>query len=504
MKHLIASLSLLMALIGLAHSEEIIVTPKNPNGWVFGVQGSSKTVSWLLGYNRNAPNLGTGDYWMYTGECDGVPYAETDAFKGVPLASITRIGYDTFTPTIPGRGDIQIAPEMRIYLDVPGKPNGFYLQYSPGLQGNVPTGRWTSWNPLLGKWYNNQDGSGVVLPLAEWVAQYQNATLKNLRIYAGTISKDPNAHRIFSRWQMGVDNVSFSYALNSIVVYNFESDPMPAPEQTDKPIAKPLFETLFVNPLVIVQPSYYILYGDIINNETINNISQNENKAKELDPKPSKPDVYSASDGVYVPVVFKGNTTLKKVLSQLNNVGNPDETIKRGEVKVTEGGAFLFGGVPFYVPENNNTWDANDFQDDNEHKLVAPVKMSGVLEIKTIMGLTYATGATGTTFLEFRGSNGAFYRKELVVNKDIRDMRTSKFSTIVPPTVVVWSRPLMQLPKQEANWEMFLDMQTVTLPSEFLEQDLVSITVVDKGKHNAQRSFLAGLTIKIKSKKFNK
>lgn len=490
MKHLIAVLSLLVALMGFAHSEEIVVTPKNPNGWVFGVQGSSKTVSWLLGYNRNAPNLGTGDYWLYTGECDGVPYAETDAFKGVPLASITRIGYDTFTPMIPGRGDINIAPEMRIYLDVPGKPNGFYIQYSPGLQGNVPTGRWTSWNPLLGKWYNSQDGSGVVLPLVEWLAQYQNATLKNLRIYAGAISKDPGAYRIFSRWQLGVDNVSFSYALNSIVVYNFEADPVPVPEQGNKPSVAPVVGfSINISPIVIEYPVYYIYEGEPVEKKT----------PDKTEPKPTKPEEtpktnpYKVEDGTYIPLVFKGNTDILSILSQIAEVGNPDP-------KLTGGGAFLFGSIPFYIPKENNAWDAALYKDKLEHKMVVKANLDGVTEIHTLMNISNGTLEKDKLFIEFRGSRGSFYRVPLITNKHVRDWHWFQYNTIESPTKTVWSRHLTTH-KGHTDCELRLDSQVFKLPSEFADDTLQSVTIVDRGAQGVQRVFLAGMTAKVKLNK---
>ena len=493
MKNVITCLLFVLCLAGFAHSDEVVVTPKNPNGWTFGIQGSSKTAKWLLGFNKSAPNLGTGDWWSFTGEADGCPYAETAAFRGVPIASITRIGYDSYTPFGLGRTDVAIAPEMRLYLDVPGqKPGEVYLQYSPGNQGTVPQGRWASWNPLLGKWWSNKEGANTVLPLTEWVGMYREATINRLRIMTGTISSTPEGYRVFNNWVFGVDNVSFSYALTEIVTYNLESDPEPEKPKPGTVDSASIFNSyIVINPVTIYAPTYYIYNGEAVKQPEEKPIVKSDDTKPAVDP-------YKVSDGVYIPVLFKGNTTLKKVLSQLNFVGNPDETIVRGDIKITEGGAYLFGGVPFYIPKESNTWDSNVFEDADEHKLVVPAKLAGALEVRTIMGVTYATGAKETVFVEFRGSQGAFYRKELVTNQDIRDMRTSNFSKIQPPTQKVWSRPLMQLPKQGKDWEMFLDEQTIKLPAEFANQELTSITFVDKGAHNAQRSFLAGVTVKVK------
>ncbi len=482
--------------VGSCFAQEIIVTPSNRNGWDFGTSSphAKNSAAWFLGYMGPAPQIGRGDLWIYSGNGDGIGYGQTLQYRGIPLKSLSRLSYASYTP----RGMGNIAPTMNLCVDITGDSIGdIWLEYNPKLNGIVSDGMWSTWSPLQGRWWNSKYGSGDVRPLSEWLAAYPNAIIDIIRLQAGTWSKDSAA--FWGQTWYGIDTPVISVG-NGIALYNFEPD---APGTTKPPTAPSVGSLsntvtpyVVVNPLSIGNPSYYIDKGEAVQKPAPQPTQPQDVK---------KPDPYKLEDSAYVPVLFEGNTALKKVLSQLSSVGNPDETIKRDDIKITEGGAFLFGGVPFYIPnKKNNTWDTNEYADDVEHKLTIPVKLSNVVELRTIMGLTYATGAKGTVFLEFRGNKGAFYRKELVVNQDIRDFRTSNFSKIVPPTQKVWSRPLMQLPNQGKDWEMFLDEQTITLPAEFASQELDTVTIVDRGKHNAQRSFLVGVTAKVKTKKLDK
>lgn len=473
-----------------ASAQEIVVSPGNSNGWTFGTASpyTKNSAAWFLGYMGPMPQIGYGDLWLYSGRGDGLSYGQTSQYHGTPLSGINRLSYSTFT----GFGMNNVAPTMNLFIDVNEDGKGdVWLEFNPALNATVPLGRWTTWAPLQGKWWNNKFGVENLRSLPDWLTIYPNANIEIIRVQAGTWDKVA-AENWRSAWY-GVDMVTISNTLNTVVNYNFEPDQsqgkaLPSPTVGSLSTTNTVVPYIVVNPISIAYPVYYIFNGETVN-QTEKPISTESTK---------KTEVYKASDGVFVPVLFLGNSSLQKVLSQLNFVGNPDKTIPRGDIRVTEGGAYLFGGVPFYIPEKNNTWDSNEFTDSEEHKLFVPVNLKYATEVRTIMGLTYATGAPNTVYVEFRGSKGAFFKKEFVVNQDIRDMRTSNFSKIKPPTQKVWSRPLMQLPKQGKDWEMYLDEQTIVLPEEFSNQELVSITFVDKGKHNAQRSFLSGITVKVK------
>lgn len=475
MKHFITCLLFVLCLVGFAHSDEVIVTPKNPNGWTFGIQGSSKTAKWLLGFNKSAPNLGTGDFWTFTGEADGCPYAETAAFRGVPIASITRIGYDSFTPSIFGRSDIHIAPEMRLYLDVPGyKPGEIYLQYSPGNQGAaVPTGKWTSWNPLLGKWHSNKDNTPM--PLTEWVSIYREATISRMRLMSGTISSTPEGYRVFNNWMLGMDNVSFSYALNEIVFYNFESDPEP-PKAEIKPIITG-FALTIIGPTYINAPTYYIDNG----------APQGERPA----PEPKKEDVYAAESGYYyVPLVFNGNTDIKGIMDYNGQIDNKVNKYPN----FTNGGSFLFGGVPFYIPKTKNAWAGFIPKDDKPHSLAIKANISGVVSVHTMITMRLSTEKGKTIQLVFKAKSGKSFTKTLTEGSETRCYVHHTVNTIEPPAKNVWTY------RKDDKGEMRIDSQVITLPSDFLNEELESVTLVDNGS-GEYRAIFTGITLKIKINK---
>jgi hypothetical protein len=491
------SLILLNMTSATSQAEEVIVNVLNKQNWSFGTGQNAPTpttAKWFLGFLNGHPNNGTGSLWFYSGDADGWVYADYMGLKNVSLGSLTNLSYNTYTShTGPGREDVNIAPSINIYLNVPGKPDGsIKLDHSPGVYGAVPRGQWVSRNVLLEKWTSSQVGTNTHKTLNEWLGQYPNATINKIRIQTGA-TKASNK-RVFGGWTMGIDNVVVGHGLQEPRLYNFEN-------YTNQDIIK-----LSVSPVIITKPEFYVNDGEIVETP--------EDELEEVKEPVVKPtattDVventatpYTANDGFYMPIMFAGNTTVKQLLSSLANVGNPDETIL-SDVSITKGGSFLFGGVPFYIPsKNNNCWDSNLFDDDEEHKLNIKVGLENVLEVHTIMNTTYSTGDKETIFLQFEGSKGAIFVKELVINKDIRDLRTSNFSKIVPPTKVVWSRPLNTRPNQGSDWHMMLDSQVVTLPSSFHNQELKSITIVDKGKKNNQRSFLVGVTVKLKTSKLN-
>jgi len=499
----IFSLLLALTFSAICFADELIVSPKQTQGWTFGVSSNKTTANWFLGALRGFPSLGNGSLWLYSGNADGSVYAEFQGLKDVQLGSLTRLGYSTYTSNVAaGREDINMAPEFKIYLNVPDtQPGSVILIHPPGLFGAVARGRWSSRNILSEKWICNKLDSSDRRTLNQWLEFLPNATINKIQIMAGATT----APRTFADWTLGVDNVIIGTGLTQSTTYNFEPDSF---VQDEKPVtvlqSKSPSAVLIVNPIVIAFPTYYIVdglpEGVAPKDEPLEQPTQ-PNSAKEAKTA-AQANPYQSEGDIFVPLLFNGNTTLKQILSQLNFVGNPDETLPGQEVKISEGGAFVFGGVPFYIPKtNDNVWDSNAFLNDKEQKLTVKANLHGVTQVHTIMNVTYATGAESTVFVEFRGTKGAFYRTELRINKEIRDMRTSKFSNIVSPTKVVWSRPLDSRPNQGKDWGMFLDSQVFTLPSDFSEQGLQSITFVDKGKHNAQRSFLVGVTAKVKAVK---
>lgn len=478
---------ILMAVLSVA--QEVIVAPSNHNGWTFSIVTPNKTSTarWYIGYNQGVNHIGDGALWLYTGNNDGVVYARNAALKGVKVSDIGKLRYRTYTAAVLKN----IAPQLVLRIDITGDGKGdVSLFHEPSFQGNIPRNQWVEWNTLSGKWWTDKSGIGDLRTLDAWLREYNtNAVVDYLQVQAGTWT-DPNSAWGWS-W-LGVDIVASVVGLGQDLIYNFEPDP-PAPPQ--RPSAKPIGDVIIVNPFVVINPViinapvYYIDLGEKIDVKP---------KADSTDePKPKKdttdPDPYKVGDSMYVPLLFNGNTNLTKILSQIGEVGNPDK-------QLTGGGAFKFGGVPFYIPKDrDNVWDALAYKDEDEHKLTVKAGLQGALEVHTIMNLTVWGKEKTDLFVEFRGSSGAYHKVDLVPDRDVRDWHKRSNDNLVSPSHVVWSRPL-NTHKGHQPCEVRLDSQFFKLPEEFSKQELVSVTVVDKGGKKSHRVFVVGVTVKIKVK----
>src|SRR5205807_4789799 len=86
-------------------------------------------------------------------------------------------------------------------------------------------------------------------------------------------------------------------------------------------------------------------------------------------------------------------------------------------------GDVVLGGVPFHIPVGgNNAWWGQNANGPFPRSIDIPVNISGVKEVDTLINTSYGQPApTSYAALEFYGSNGAFYRKDLIGNEDVRD-----------------------------------------------------------------------------------
>jgi len=488
MKRLLA-VFVLVLMTFVAMAQEVLVTPSNHNGWTFSIVTPNKTSSarWYIGYNQGVNHIGNGALWLYTGNNDSVVYARNTNLKGTKVADIGKLRYRTYTAGVLKN----IAPQLVLRIDITGDGKGdVSLFYEPSFQGNIPRNQWVEWNTLSGKWWADKSGIGDLRTLDSWLREYNtNAVVDYVQIQAGTWT-DPNS--VWGWSWLGVDVVDSVVGLGQDLVYNFELDPE-APQQ--KPQVKPIGDTIIINPFIVVNPIiindpvFYINLGEKVN-EKPKVKSAEESKPPQKEPEQ---DPYKVGDSMYVPLLFNGNTNLTKILSQIGEVGNPDKNL-------TAGGAFKFGGVPFYIPkERDNVWDALAYKDESEHKLAVKAGLQGATEVHTIMNLTVWGKERTDLFIEFRGSAGAYHKVDLVPDRDVRDWHKRTNDNIVSPSHVVWSRPLNTHTGHQPC-EVRLDAQFFKLPDEFANQELTSVTIVDRGGKKSYRVFVVGVTVKIKVK----
>ncbi len=147
-------------------------------------------------------------------------------------------------------------------------------------------------------------------------------------------------------------------------------------------------------------------------------------------------------------------------------------------------GETTFGGVPFSIPTvGNNTWSANGGPVDID----VSVGVFGADVVHTLINTIW--GVTGTNaFVEFFGSDGAYYRKDLYGNADIRDYNHNGWTNTInnTTTTMVWSY---------SGISKRIDKQAIDLPDDFLDETLETIRFSDRGGSNYQRIALYGATV---------
>lgn len=159
-------------------------------------------------------------------------------------------------------------------------------------------------------------------------------------------------------------------------------------------------------------------------------------------------------------------------------------------------GNVTLGGVPFNIQTSgNNTWHSEVATGPNPRVLNIPVGVFGVTEVNTLINNYWGqAGPTSYASLEFFGSGGAYYKKDLVGNVDIRDFLNNVFTNSINGTTTTQVYSGFGTNGFQENR---LDKQQITLPSIFQTNTLNSIRLSDNGGNGFQRTFLAGVTVAV-------
>lgn len=191
---------------------------------------------------------------------------------------------------------------------------------------------------------------------------------------------------------------------------------------------------------------------------------------------------------VYTPMDFI------KTASHLQSMPGPPYNVTNGIALPDQyTGSLTLGGIPFVIPQaGNNYWVAELVTGSNPKMLTIPVDMFGVSEVHTLINAWWGVaGPTSLAFLEFLGADGAYFRKDLVGNIDVRDYNQNIFTNQINNTTTT----------QVISYRSFgvgqrIDKQQIVLPADFHDETLSEIRLTDVGKMYTQRVFLAGLTVR--------
>ena len=121
-----------------------------------------------------------------------------------------------------------------------------------------------------------------------------------------------------------------------------------------------------------------------------------------------------------------------------------------------------------------------------------PVGVQGVREVHTLINTQWGTAGGPFAWIDFYGSNGVSFRKDLFSCDDIRDHAPDNQwcgEINGTPTINVWDNG------QSGSAHIVLDKQQIVLPSEFWNETLESICVTDAGLGEYhQRLMFVGVT----------
>lgn len=171
-------------------------------------------------------------------------------------------------------------------------------------------------------------------------------------------------------------------------------------------------------------------------------------------------------------------------------------------------GATVLGGVPFYIAENSGGWNGIDWNNQytpNPRVLeITGLSITGATALHTLINTYWGQpGPASYAYIEVIGTGGAYYRKDLIGNVDIRDINPngSWLSSINGTTSInVFADPV--------HYGYRLDKQMMSLPTAFSTQTITDIRFVDNGGDDldiwggpyrgnplAQRIYVAGVTV---------
>jgi hypothetical protein len=152
-----------------------------------------------------------------------------------------------------------------------------------------------------------------------------------------------------------------------------------------------------------------------------------------------------------------------------------------------EGNNLILGGIPFTIPPGvNNIWWSGFAGGSAPQAIEITINLSFVREVHTLINTGW--GATGGpyAYLEFLGAAGAYYRKDLYGNADMRDWYAGGYTNSINETTTI-----------NVFWQdnRRIDKQKISLPPEFFRQQLAIMRMVDNGSNGFQRTYLQGLTV---------
>jgi hypothetical protein len=157
-------------------------------------------------------------------------------------------------------------------------------------------------------------------------------------------------------------------------------------------------------------------------------------------------------------------------------------------------GMVTLGGVPFNIQKagGNNAWNAEVVSGAYPHVLDVPLNIADATAVHTLINTFYGQpGPTSYISLEFFGSGGAYFKKDLIGNVDVRDHFNAFWTNSVngTTTTTVYSSGGGMLSESR------LDKQEIDLPASFVGQTLTEFRLTSTGGVLVSDASIQGLTV---------
>ncbi len=203
----------------------------------------------------------------------------------------------------------------------------------------------------------------------------------------------------------------------------------------------------------------------------------------------------TAARGDLVPVNFSGQAN-----THLQDFPEPVPFSYTGGIDLpnADTGSLTLGGIPFVIPTNGlNGWNSYNAPGPNPIVLDIPVNIFNATTVYTLINTYWGEpGPDSYAKIEFFGTGGAYYEKDLIGGVDIRNYN------VEAPATAAWTQTINGTTTTEVlSYNSFglgqrLDMQTFVLPASFEGQTLDEIQLTDTGGATLfQRLLLSGVTV---------
>jgi hypothetical protein len=165
-----------------------------------------------------------------------------------------------------------------------------------------------------------------------------------------------------------------------------------------------------------------------------------------------------------------------------------NDEITNRDADYPEGNNLVLGGIPFNIPAGqNNIWWSGSAGGSDPQVLEIMINLPFVREVHTLINTGWGAGGGPYAYLEFFGSAGAYFKKDLYGDVDIRDWNAGSYTNSINGTTTI------NVISTKKNHRV--DKQVIVLPPEFARQTLVNMRMVDNGANGFQRTYLQGLTV---------